>query len=283
MAGQAPVKKLRIGSVAPNFEADSTQGRLNFYDYIGKGWAILCCFPDDFVPVATTELVILSFLQEQFAQRNVKLLALSTQNRPTEDGNRYVSHKEWVQDVNDISPKPMEFPIAKDKDGFLSRLYNVLDKSDVENLSGDVDIATGVAFKSRTFFVIGPLEQGNHFIKVILNYPAAVGFSAELLRVVDALQVADSARVCTPANWCGQDVIIPKSVSDGDARKKFPDYKPVKPYLRFVELPPKGEEARVESVYFLKGALASVNLTVEENGQTSLSVGDQQYEIQPSA
>lgn len=278
MAERAPVKKLRIGSVAPNFEADSTRGRLNFYDYIGKGWAILCCFPDDFVPVATTELIILSFLQEQFAQRDVKLLALSTQNRPTEDGSQYLSHKEWVQDVNDISPKPMEFPIVTDKDGYLSRLYNILDKSDVENLSGSVDATTGTAFKSRTFLVIGPLKQGEHSIRLILNYPAAVGFSAELLRVVDALQVADSTRVCTPANWCGQDVIIPKSVSDEEARKKFPNYKPMKPYLRFVELPPKEEEARIESVYFLKGALASVNLTVE-NGQASLKVGDEQYGI----
>jgi len=282
MAGQAPVKKLRIGSVAPNFEADSTQGRLNFYDYIGKGWAILCCFPDDFVPVATTELIILSFLQEQFAQRDVKLLALSTQNRPTEDGSRYLSHKEWVKDVNDISPKPMEFPIAKDKDGHLSLLYNILDKSDVENLAGSVDVATGTAFKSRTFFVIGPLKQGGHFIKLILKYPAAVGFSSELLRVVDALQVAESLSVCTPGNWCGQDVIIPKSVSDVEARKKFPNYKPVKPYLRFVDLPPKEEEVKIESVYFLKGALASINSTLE-NGEVSLKVGDEQYGIDPMA
>jgi len=282
MAGQAPVKKLRIGSVAPNFDADSTQGRLNFYDYIGTGWAILCCFPDDFVPVATTELIILSYLQEQFAQRDMKLLALSTQNQPTEDGSRYLSHKQWVQDVNDISPKPMGFPIAKDKDGYLSHLYNILDKSDLENLSGSVDATTGMAFKSRTFLVIGPLKRGQHFIRVILNYPAAVGFSSELLRVVDALQIADAHRVCTPGNWCGQDVIIPKSVSDEDARKKFPNYKPVKPYLRLVELPPKEEEVRVESVYFLRGALASVNSTIE-NGQVSLTVGDEQHEIESLA
>jgi len=282
MAGRAPVKKLRIGSVAPNFEADSTQGRLNFYDYIGKGWAILCCFPDDFETVATTELIVLSFLQEQFAQRDVKLLALSTQNQPTEDGSQYLSHKKWVQDVNDISPKPMEFPIMTDKDGYLSRLYNILDKSDAENLSGGVETTTGLAFKSRTFLVIGPLKQGVHFIRLILNYPAAVGFSSELLRVVDALQVADSTRVCTPGNWCGQDVIIPKSVPDEEARKIFPNYKPIKPYLRLVELPPKEEEVRVESVYFLKGALASINSTLE-NGQPSLQVGDEQYGIEPIA
>jgi len=287
MAGLAPVKKLRIGSDAPDFESEySTQGPIRFYDYIGNKWAILLFYPDDFTPVATTELIILSCLQKQLAQRNVKLLAVSTQNRTTRTarGMQYVSHEKWVQDVDDISPTPMKFPIVQDSEGLISRAYNVLDDSDVDNINASgVKVVEGPAFKSRTLLIIGPLKRnGKHSIRFILNYPAAVGFSPEVLRVVDALQIADASKIRTPANWIGGDVIVPKSVSDEEAREKFPNFKPVKPYLRFVELPDDDDDEDIESYYFLKGALVSISSSLK-NGKPVISVGETEHAIEPIA
>jgi len=272
------VQKLRIGSVAPDFEADTTQGHIRFYDYIGNGWATFFCYPDDFTPVATTELVIFSFLQKQFAERNTKLIAMSTNNRPTAHGDKYVSHKKWIQDINDISPTPMDFPIIQDKEGLLSRLYNVLDESDVENISGRVDVTTGLAFKSRTIYIIGPLWKGKHHVRLAFKYPAAVGVSPEVLRAVDALQTADSTGTRMPANWIpGGDVVIPPSMSDDEAKEKFPDLKVVKPYLRLTELPAK-KGVPVETVYFLKGSLVSMGQKLE-NGQLKVQTGASEYSI----
>lgn len=280
MAGK--VQKIRIGSVAPDFEADSTQGRIRFYDHIGDGWAILLCYPDDFTPVATTELVIFSFLQPQLAERGVKLLAISTDNRPAAGGNRYVSHKQWVKDVDDISPTAMDFPIVEDQNGSISRSYNVLDKSDVERISSAVTVTTGLAFESRTIFIIGPQQNGKHFVRLILNYPPTVGVSNEVLRAVDALQAADYARIRTPANWGpGDDVVIPLSTSDEEARKAFPDFKPVKPYLRFANLPPK-KNTDFESLYFLRGSLVSIN-EGRENGKPKIEIGATEHPIDPIA
>jgi len=282
MAAQVPAAKICIGSAAPDFVADSTQGRIGFYDYIGNGWAILLAYPDDFTPVATTELVIFSYLQQQLAERNVKLVALSTDNRPSDgDGNNhYVSHKHWIHDVNDISPVPMNFPIVQDKDGSLSRLYNVLEASDVKNISSTKGVTTGLTFKTRTIFIIGPQQKGKHFIKLILNYPAAVGISPEVLRAVDALQTADSTNVRTPANWIpGGDVVVPLGTSDEKAREIFPGFKPVKPYLRFVELPHKEEETKAGNVYFHKGSLVSMDEGVKSNGQPSIHVGAEKHAV----
>jgi alkyl hydroperoxide reductase subunit AhpC len=176
-------------------------------------------------------------LQEAFAQRGVKLLALSTNNEPNGKGE-YVTHEEWVKDVDKISDTPLKFPIINDQDGTLSRLYNVLDEKDVKNLNADNDIAEGLAFKSRHIFVIGPKFKGKHHFRLIFNYPAAVGFNtAEVLRIVDCLQTADLAGIRTPANWIpGNDVVIPPKVSDEEARAKFSDFESLTPYLRFTSL-----------------------------------------------
>ncbi|KAF1995242.1 mitochondrial peroxiredoxin PRX1 [Amniculicola lignicola CBS 123094] len=219
MALPQPVRPFRLGSVVPDFEADTTQGRIKFYDHIGDNWAVLFCYPDDFSPVATSELVNFAKIQVPFASRGVKLLALSTNNQP--DGNgEYIPHEVWVEDVNSLASEPLAFPIVNDSDGTLSRLFNVLDEKDVHNLNADNDITEGLAFKSRHVFIIGPNHNGKHHFRLMLNYPAAVGFSTgEMLRVIDCLQTADHASVRTPADWVpGMDVIIPSKISDAEAK-----------------------------------------------------------------
>jgi len=242
-----PVQPFRLGSVAPDFDADTTQGKIKFYEHIGNNWAILFCYPDDFTPVATTELVMFAQLQEAFASRRVKLVALSTNNEPDEKGD-LVPHEEWVKDVDKISSTPLKFPIINDREGVLSRLYNVLDEKDVLNLNADNDHTEGLAFKSRHIFVIGPELKKKHHFRLILNYPAAVGFNtAEVLRAIDCLQTADLAGVRTPANWIpGNEVVIPPKVSNEEALKKFPDYEALTPYLRFTPLPV--EDTNIEKI-----------------------------------
>ncbi|KAN0080759.1 Thioredoxin-like fold, partial [Elaphomyces granulatus] len=211
----------------------------------------------DFTPVATTELVMFAQAQTHFAQRDVKLFAMSTSNEPTGDGG-YVSHEEWVKDVDDISLVPLKIPIINDRDGRLSHLYNILDNKDVHDLKSSDDAAEGVGFKSRTIFIIGP----NKHFRLILNYPAAVGFNtAEVLRTIDCLQTAQKVGVRTPANWIpGSDVIIPPKVSDAEAKEKFPHYTALKPYLRFTPLPVK--ETNVEQINDISVADAAQFLDV---------------------
>jgi len=235
-----PVQPFRLGSVVPDFEANTTQGNIKFYEHVGNNWAILFCYPDDFTPVATTELVMFAQLQSHFAQRCVKLLALSTNNSPDAYGE-YIPHEKWVADVDDLTLDPIKFPIINDRDGTLSRLFNVLDEKDVHSLNADNDVTEGLAFKSRHIFIIGPEYDGKHHFRLILNYPAAVGFNtAEVLRVVDALQTADHAGVRTPANWVpGHDVVIPPKVTDAEAEQLYPGYNAMKPYLRLTPLPVK--------------------------------------------
>jgi len=238
MAAKQQSQTLRLGSVAPNFEANSTEGPIEFYDYIGNHWALLFFIPDDFTPVATTELVMFAYLQKIFIKRNVKFLVVSTQNRPSDDGG-YVPHKEWLDDVDKICPSDARFPLITDADGSLSRLYDVLDKKDVENLNADDNVTSGIAFKSRTLFIVGPKFENNHHIRLVLNYPAAVGFNtSEVFRALAALQTADRASIRTPANWvAGGDVIVPPTMSDEEATASFGDVKPVTPYLRFATIP----------------------------------------------
>jgi len=253
---------LRLGSTAPNFEADTTQGYIDFYNYIGNKWALLLCYPDDFTPVATTELVIFAHLQKEFAKRNVKLLVISTENRPI-DG-KYVPHEDWIQDVNDIGPVPMEFPIVRDTKGEISKLYHVLDEEDVENLNADDEVTTGLAFNSRTIYIIGPAFESQHHIRMILQYPATVGFNTgEVLRIIDALQLSDSAGVRMPANWApGSDAVVHPSMGDDEAIRLFPNFKAVKSYLRFVEMPAKN--INVQQMFFRGGDLTSFGTRVED-------------------
>jgi len=267
MAAVKPARKLRLGSVAPDFQADTTKGRMSLYDYVKDSWAVFLCFPDDFTPVATTELVMFAGLQETFSEHHTKILAMTTSNRPSDSSDEtYVPHGEWVRDVDDISKglKSIKFPIVTDTDGKRSHLYNVLDEEDIENLNGDDDITTGLAFKSRTLFVISPLAGTKHYIRAIFNYPAAVGFNtAEVIRVIDALQTADTARIRTPANWVpGGDVVVHPDMTDEEANEKFPNFITVKPYLRLAEHP--AGKLCVESLMFRKGVVETFGMKVDD-------------------
>jgi len=281
---QKPAKSIRLGNVAPDFEADTTQGRIRLYDYIGDNWAIFLCYPDDFTPVATTELVLFAYLQKQFAKRNVKLLVMSTENQPSSDSgdSGYIPHEDWVKDVNDIGTTPMEFPIVKDVDGSLSLLYHILDENDVDNLNANEEITTGKAFNSRTAFIIGPERESQHHIRMIFQYPASVGFNTgEVLRAIDALQVSDSASIRTPANWVpGGDVVVHPGMGDDEAMELFPNFKAVKPYLRFVEMPAKG--VNVQHLFFRGGSLVSFGMQVED-GVMKLKKGTEEHQIESMA
>jgi alkyl hydroperoxide reductase subunit AhpC len=283
MAGlQKPREILRIGSVAPDFEADSTEGRIRFYDYIGDHWALLFFIPDDFTPVATTELVIFAHLQSEFAERNVKFVVVSTQNRPSSDGG-YVPHSEWLKDINEIYPNPdphaVRFPLVTDKDGELSYKYDILDLKDVRNLNADDEVTTGKAFKSRTLFIIGPSWESKHHIRMAFNYPAAVGFNIpEIFRGLGALQVSDSAHVRTPANWVpGGDVVVPPWMPDSEATQRFGNIKPViNPYLSFtkLELP----SLTFTDLSFREGALVANEIQVG-NGKMKVKGDNEKFDV----
>jgi alkyl hydroperoxide reductase subunit AhpC len=225
---------LRIGSTVPDFNAETTQGRINFYEQINNNWAVLFAFPDDFTPVATTELVSFTEHQSEFAQRHVKLFALSTNNTRAHHGD-FEDHSKWVQDINEISTTPLLFPIICDDDGTISMAFNVLERADAEAVRADDAVGEGLAFDSRTVFVIDNQKR----LRLVLNYPAAVGFNTnEVLRVVDCLQTAQRADVRTPANWIpGKIVVVPPKYDDETAHRKFPEFKALKPYLRFYALP----------------------------------------------
>jgi len=225
---------------------------MNFYNYAGDAWTILFCYPVDFAPVATTELILLTKLQPEFAKFNVKLLALST-------GDSLERHLAWEKDVEEISGAQLEFPIIADQDRTVSHLYNVLDDGDVEG-SGAGD-STGLAFKTRSTFIISPQKK----FKLIFNYPASVGMNtAELIRVLHCLETVEAVKgVRTPGNWIpGCDLVIHPNVTDEQAQIQFPNYQTVKPYLRFVETPAQTVEA--EHLLFRKGHLASHSIVAED-------------------
>ncbi|RYP27382.1 hypothetical protein DL767_007701 [Monosporascus sp. MG133] len=197
----------------------------------------------DFTPVATTELITFSDLQAEFAKRRVKLFALSTNNTPHQRGG-FMSHKKWVEDVNELSGGHLQFPIISDTDGTICRAFNLLEAADAAAVKSDDAVGQGLAFESRTVFIIDDKKE----FRLIFNYPATVGInSAEVLRSVDCLQTAARAGVRTPANWVpGADVVIPNHYSDAEAQERFPGYTAPKSYLRFYRLPI--EETSVEVI-----------------------------------
>ncbi|KAI9757001.1 MAG: peroxiredoxin 1 [Lichina confinis] len=212
---------LRLGSVAPNFKADTTAGPIDFHDFIGDHWVVLFSHPEDYTPVCTTELGAFAKLEPEFARRNVKLIGLSA--------NTVESHGGWIKDVDEISGSRLTFPIIGDKDRKVAYLYDMIDHQDTTNVD-----QKGIAFTIRSVFVVDPKKT----IRLILSYPASTGRnSAEVLRVVDSLQTGDKHRVTTPINWVpGDDVIVHPSIKDEEAKKLFPDFRIVKPYLRFTPL-----------------------------------------------
>lgn len=209
---------IKLGDTAPNFDAESSLGNINFYEYLGDSWGILFSHPADYTPVCTTELGKTSELKPEFDKRNTKVLALSV------DG--IDNHKGWISDINETQNTEVEFPIIADQDKKVSDLYDFIHP----NASATLTV--------RSLLIIDP----NKKVRLIITYPASTGRNfTEILRVLDSLQLVDSYGVATPVDWKdGDDVIIPPAVSQEDAEKKFPKgVKVVKPYLRFTPQPNK--------------------------------------------
>jgi alkyl hydroperoxide reductase subunit AhpC len=209
---------LRINDEAPNFTAETTQGKLNFHDWIGNGWAVLFSHPKDFTPVCTTELGYMAGLMPEFEKRNTKIIGLSVD--PLE------SHVGWEKDIEETQGCAVNFPMIADSDRKVADLYGMIHPNASDT------------FTVRSVFVIGPDKK----VKLTLTYPASTGRNfAELLRVIDSLQLTSKYSVATPVNWNdGDDCIIVPSISDEEAKTKFPaGFKTVKPYLRVTPQPNK--------------------------------------------
>lgn len=221
MATKENKQTLRLGSIAPDFEAESSNGKISFHNVIGNSWAILFSHPDDFTPVCTTELGAFAKLEPEFTKRGVKLFGLSA--------NGTESHKAWIKDIDDVTGSKLRFPIISDPDRKIAHLYDMLDYLDATNVDDK-----GVQLTIRSVFIIDPSKK----IRLIMAYPASTGRNtAEVLRVVDALQAGDKHKVVTPINWIpGDDVIVHASVSNDEARTLFPQFRVIKPYLRLTPL-----------------------------------------------
>jgi alkyl hydroperoxide reductase subunit AhpC len=214
---------IRIGDVAPDFTAETTEGTIKFHEWIGDNWAVLFSHPKDFTPVCTTELGAVARLKPEFDKRKTKVIGLSVD--PVSD------HKNWVGDIAETQGHAVNFPIIGDADLTVSKLYDMIHP----NASGGTRTANDNA-TIRSVFIVGPDKK----VKAMLIYPMSAGRSFdEVLRLVDALQMNASHGVATPADWHpGSDVIIPTSVSDEEAKKKYPEgFKTLKPYLRTVAQP----------------------------------------------
>jgi len=208
---------LRLGDIAPDFEQDTSIGRIRFHEWLGNGWGVLFSHPADFTPVCTTELGYTAKLKQQFDQRNVKVLALSVD--PVD------SHKKWINDINETQSTTVNFPIIADPDRKVSELYDMIHPN------------ANATLTVRSVFVIDP----NKKIRLTITYPASTGRNFdEILRVIDSLQLTDKYSVATPVNWKdGEDVIIVPSLQDPELiKQKFPKgYKAIKPYLRVTPQP----------------------------------------------
>jgi thioredoxin-dependent peroxiredoxin len=214
---------VRINDVAPDFSADTSEGKINFHEWIGNGWAILFSHPKDFTPVCTTELGYMAGLKPEFDKRGCKIIGLSAD--PVSD------HKNWAKDIQDATGHAPNYPLIGDAELTVAKLYDMLPASEVPGKRTPADNQT-----VRSVFVIGPDKK----IRAMLIYPMASGRNFdEVLRLLDSCQLVAKHSVATPANWKpGQDVIIPTSVSDDDAKKKYPEgFKTIKPYLRTVSQP----------------------------------------------
>jgi alkyl hydroperoxide reductase subunit AhpC len=214
---------LRLGDVAPDFSADTSEGKINFHEWIGNSFAILFSHPKDFTPVCTTELGYMASLKPEFEKRNCKIIGLSAD--PVSD------HKNWAKDIQETQGHAPNYPIIGDADLTVAKLYDMLPASETPGKRTAADNQT-----VRSVFVIGPDKK----VKAMLVYPMSTGRNFdEVLRLLDSVQLTAKHTVATPVNWKpGQDVIIPTSVSDEDAKKKYPQgYKTLKPYLRVVSQP----------------------------------------------
>ncbi len=216
---------LRINDQAPNFQAETTQGKIDFHDWIGDGWAVLFSHPKDFTPVCTTELGYMAKIQPEFEKRNTKIIGLSIDS--TGD------HDKWLQDVVDVGGSPVNYPIIADTDLNVAKLYNMFPADETGTAEGRTAMTNATV---RSVFVIGPDKN----IKLMLTYPMTTGRNFdEILRVIDSMQLTAKHKVATPVNWKqGEDVIIVSAISNEEAEKIYPDgWETVKPYLRKVKQP----------------------------------------------
>ncbi|MEN9600037.1 MAG: hypothetical protein RL596_2358, partial [Bacteroidota bacterium] len=212
------IMSVRLGDLAPNFDATTSIGNINFYDYLGDSWGVLFSHPADYTPVCTTELGKTALLKEEFAKRNVKVLALSVDS--------VERHQGWISDINETQGTSVDFPIIADHDKSIAHAYDMIHPNASET------------FTVRSLFVIGPDKK----VKLTITYPASTGRNFhEVLRVIDSLQLTAQYSVATPADWKeGEDVIVVPAVSTEDALQKFPKgLNIVKPYLRYTPQPNK--------------------------------------------
>lgn len=209
---------IRLGDTAPDFTADTTEGKINFHEWISEGWAVLFSHPKDYTPVCTTELGEVAKLKSEFDKRNVKVIGLSVD--PLD------SHSGWAKDIEETQGQALNFPLIADSDRAVSGLYDMIHPNASDT------------FTVRSVFIIGPDKK----VKLTITYPASTGRNFdEILRVIDSLQLTSKYSVATPVNWKdGDDCIIVPAVSDEQAKEKFPDgWKTLKPYLRVVPQPNK--------------------------------------------
>jgi len=210
------VMSLRLGSKAPDFTAETTQGKINFHEWAGNSWVIFFSHPKDFTPVCTTELGRVSKLKGEFDKKNCKVIAMSVDSLD--------SHKGWIPDIEETSGTKLNYPIIADPERTIATTYDMLDPNSKDNLT------------ARTVYIIAPDKS----IKLMLTYPASTGRNfVEILRALDSVQLTANFSVATPADWKnGEDCIVVPSVSDEDAKKKFPKgFNRVKPYLRYTPQP----------------------------------------------
>ena len=216
---------LRINDVAPNFTAETTQGTINFHDWIGSGWAVLFSHPKDFTPVCTTELGYMAGLQPEFAKRNTKIIGLSV--------DPVTSHSKWAADIEETQGHKVTYPMIGDPELKIAKLYDMLPAESGNSSEGRTpnDNAT-----VRTVFIVGPDKK----IKLMLSYPMSTGRNFdEILRALDSIQLTAKHRVSTPVNWKrGEDVILGGAISNEEAAKLYPGgWKSPKPYIRIVPQP----------------------------------------------
>jgi alkyl hydroperoxide reductase subunit AhpC len=216
---------LLINDQAPNFQVDTTQGKIDFHEWIGESWAVLFSHPKDFTPVCTTELGYLAQIQPEFEKRNTKIIGLSID--PIND------HKQWLADVEEVGNTVVNYPVIADTDLKVAKLYNMFPADETGSAEGRTAMTNATV---RSVFVIGPDKN----IKLMIIYPMTTGRNFdEILRVIDSMQLTAQYKVATPVNWKqGEDVIIVPSVSNEEAAKIYPDgWDTVKPYLRKVKQP----------------------------------------------
>lgn len=204
---------LRLGDEAPDFTAQTSEGEINFHEWLGDSWGVLFSHPADYTPVCTTELGTAAKYKEEFSKRNVKVAALSVDSLE--------SHKGWIEDINETQHTAVNFPIIADEDKKVAELYDMIHPNSDTKLT------------VRSVYVIGPDKK----IKLMITYPASTGRNFdELIRVIDSLQLTAYRKLATPANWNqGDDCVISPSVSNEEAEKEFPGFKEVKPYLRLTK------------------------------------------------